>query len=129
MQDFDTTNSRKRINSERWEYHPALALAENVYIEKEEPSTHVNKEMCINKTQECVHKYHKTVYYLLTYILTPWSRVLLEKLTSFQHSRNSPHFMEPEGSLPHSQVPATCPYPEPARSSPYPHSPFPEDPS
>jgi len=29
--------------------------------------------------------------------------------------------MEPEGSSPHSQVPATCPYPEPARSSPYPH--------
>jgi len=26
--------------------------------------------------------------------------------------------MEPEGSLPHSQVPATCPYPKPARSSP-----------
>jgi hypothetical protein len=25
--------------------------------------------------------------------------------------------MEPEGSLPHSQVLATCPYPEPARSS------------
>jgi len=24
--------------------------------------------------------------------------------------------MEPQGSLPHSQVPATCPYPEPARS-------------
>jgi hypothetical protein len=29
--------------------------------------------------------------------------------------------MEPEGSLPHSQVPAICPYPEPAQSSPYPH--------
>ena len=29
--------------------------------------------------------------------------------------------MEPEGSLPHSQVPATCPYPEPARFSLYPH--------
>jgi hypothetical protein len=28
--------------------------------------------------------------------------------------------MEPEGSLPHSQVPATCPYPEPDRSSPTP---------
>jgi len=26
--------------------------------------------------------------------------------------------MEPESSLPHSQVHATCPYPEPARSSP-----------
>jgi len=37
--------------------------------------------------------------------------------------------MEPEGSLPYSQVPATCPYPEPARSSPYPHIPLPEDPS
>jgi hypothetical protein len=36
--------------------------------------------------------------------------------------------MEPEGSLPHSQVPATCSYPEPAQSSPYPHIPFPEDP-
>jgi len=26
-------------------------------------------------------------------------------------SRNSPHFMEPESSLPYSQVPATCHYP------------------
>ena len=32
--------------------------------------------------------------------------------------------MEPEGSLPHSQVPVTCPYLEPARSSPYPTSHF-----
>jgi len=29
--------------------------------------------------------------------------------------------MEPEGSLPQSQVPATCPYPEPAQSSPCPY--------
>ena len=29
--------------------------------------------------------------------------------------------MEPEGSLPHSQVPANCPYPTPARSTPYPY--------
>jgi len=28
--------------------------------------------------------------------------------------------MEPESSLPQSQVPATCPYPEPAQSRPYP---------
>jgi len=61
MQDFDITNSRKHINSERWEYHPVLTLAENVYSEKEELSTHVNKEMCI-KTQECVNKYQRTVY-------------------------------------------------------------------
>ena len=37
--------------------------------------------------------------------------------------------MEPEGSLPQLQVPATCPDPESARSSPYPHIPLPEDPS
>jgi hypothetical protein len=32
--------------------------------------------------------------------------------------------MEPEGSLPHSQQPATSPYPEPYQSSPYPPSHF-----
>jgi len=31
--------------------------------------------------------------------------------------------MKPEGSLPHSQVLATCPYPQAARSSPYPAHP------
>jgi len=36
--------------------------------------------------------------------------------------------MEPEGSLPHSKVPSTCPYPEPDWSSPCPHIPLPEDP-
>jgi len=30
--------------------------------------------------------------------------------------------MEPEGSLPHSQEPATCPYPELDQSSPCPPS-------
>ena len=32
--------------------------------------------------------------------------------------------MAPEGSLPHSQVPTNCSYPEPARVSPYPHIPL-----
>ena len=31
--------------------------------------------------------------------------------------------MQPESSLPHSQVPVACPYPKPARSSPYPPHP------
>ena len=35
--------------------------------------------------------------------------------------------MEPEGSLPHSQVPATCPYPETVESRPYNHTKLPED--
>jgi hypothetical protein len=37
--------------------------------------------------------------------------------------------METETSFPHSQVPATCPYSESARSNPYLHIPLPEDPS
>jgi len=35
--------------------------------------------------------------------------------------------MEPEVSLPQSQAAATCPYPEPVQSSPYPHISLPED--
>ena len=37
--------------------------------------------------------------------------------------------MEPEGFLPHLQVPATCPYPEPDQSIPRLPIPHPEDPS
>jgi len=61
---------------------------------------------------------------VVTYLLTTlhFSRVVLEKLTGFQLVEIFPLFMEPEGSLPHSQVPATCPYPQPARSSPYSHN-------
>jgi hypothetical protein len=64
-------------------------------------------------------RYYPESQFSYTNLLTPLSRVLLEKLIGSQ-SRNSTHFM----SLPHSQVPATCPYPEPARSSPCPPSHF-----
>jgi hypothetical protein len=40
-----------------------------------------------------------------------------------------PAFMEPESSLPYSQVPANCPYPEPAPSGRHKPLPLPEDPS
>ena len=51
-------------------------------------------------------------------LLTPWSRAFLEKLICSQ-SRNSPHFMESKGSLPHLQEPATW-YREPGQSIPRP---------
>ena len=35
--------------------------------------------------------------------------------------------MKPQGSLPHSQQPATCPYPEPHQSSLWPSIPLPEE--
>jgi len=71
----------------------------------------------------------KKISYLLSYLLTPWSRILLEKVTGSQLVKKFLHFMEPEGSLPQSQVPSNFPYPEPARSSPYTHILLPEDPS
>ena len=58
-----------------------------------------------------------------TYLLNPWCRVLLEKLTGLQLV--NPHFTEPEGSLPHSQASATCLYPVPAQDSPHTHIPPP----
>jgi hypothetical protein len=42
----------------------------------------------------------------------------------FSSSQEIPrNLMEPEGSSPLSQVPATCPCPEPAQSDPYPPHP------
>ena len=35
--------------------------------------------------------------------------------------------MEPEGSLPRLQEPATCPYPKPDQPNPWPHIPLPAD--
>jgi len=67
---------------------------------------------------------------LLTYLLTPWNRVLLEKLTGSAASQEIPPiFWNPKDSSPYSQVPATCPYPEPTPSSPHNPLSLPEDPS
>jgi len=63
------------------------------------------------------------------YLLTPFSSPSWKSNRFSARQEISPHFTVPEGSLPHSQVPATCLYPEPAQFSPYPHIPLPEDPS
>jgi hypothetical protein len=56
---------------------------------------------------------------LLACLLTSSSIMLLEKLTAvLQLLKKYPaFFMEPDGSSPCSQKPATGPYPEPAESS------------
>jgi hypothetical protein len=47
------------------------------------------------------------------------STVLFQKLTGSHLVKHSPHFMEPESWLPHSQQPVTCVYTEPDQSSPF----------
>jgi hypothetical protein len=54
---------------------------------------------------------HLTSY--STYLLTYGTDPLLRSCQLCSHSRTSQHFMEPEGSLPHSQEPYIGPYPEP----------------
>jgi hypothetical protein len=59
-----------------------------------------------------------TIDMCLLYLLTPWCRILFEKLIVTQLVNEYPaFFMEPEGSLPCSQKPVTGPYPAPAESS------------
>ena len=67
-----------------------------------------------------LHIWHICPTVVKHYLLTPWCRVPLEKLTGLQLVKKFPHFTEPEGSLPHSQASATCLYPGPAQSI-YPH--------
>ena len=62
---------------------------------------------------------------LLTYLLT----YTMEQSPSWKANwflqlvKKFPAFLEPEGSSPYPQAPATCPYPEPTPSSP--HHPLP----
>ena len=65
----------------------------------------------------------------MIYLLTPWCRVLLEKLAGLQLVKKFPAFFEPEGSLPHSQASATRPNSGLAKFSPHTHNPPPGDPA
>ena len=72
---------------------------------------------------------HRILSYLLlnTYLLTPWSRVLLAKLTGFQLVKIFPEFSGTRKLI--TAFTATCPYLEPARSSPNHNTKLPEYPS
>ena len=93
----------------------------------------------IGGTQKYVQKDLQVIYdfkptccvWLIMYIFT-YSMVQSPSWEAnwFAASQDLPRiFMEPEGSLTHSQASATCPYPGPAQSSPHTHIPPPGDPS
>ena len=73
---------------------------------------------------------HATVLqltYVLTYLLTPGCRVLLEKLTGLQVVKKFPAFHGTRRFI--TALTSTCFYPGPVQSSPYTHIPPPGDPS
>ena len=96
-----------------------MAYFYNLKMEKA-LSSEVSKYTSSQITQCMSRSFSRT----FSYSLTPWSRVLLEKLTGSQLAKKFPAFLKPKCSLPHLQVPATCPYPGPDRSSPCPTSHF-----
>ena len=53
-------------------------------------------------------------------ITNPMQEVTEDKLIVSRYSRNLTHFTEPDGSLPCTQQPATCPYPKPHTVTLYP---------
>jgi len=76
----------------------------------------------------CAVHYNSDPWYCtwVCYLLIAWNRVVLEKLIGSQLVKIFPLLYETRRSLPHSQVPASCPYPELAWYSPCPHIPLPE---
>jgi hypothetical protein len=66
------------------------------------------------------------VMHIITYLLHG-AQSYLRSYPVHSKSKNSPHFMEPKSSILYSYVPVTCPYLEPALSSPCLHVPLPED--
>jgi len=86
------------------------------------------------KMQHLVYELFETEipghYFLNSHSLTPHSTVLLEKPTGSQPVKKFPAFYGTRRFITAlTSAPPTCPYPEPTRSSPYPHIPLPEDPS
>ena len=67
----------------------------------------------------------RIISYLLTYSME--QRPSWKANWFLQLVKNFPAFLEPEGSSPYPQAPATCPYPEPTPSSPNNSLPPPED--
>ena len=88
-----------------------------LYANKQHPNVilcnFTHSLLTIRQTRELVRSMRHLLTYLrtcfLTYLLTPWSSVLLEKLTSSQLVMKLPAFYGTRGSLPHSQAPAIVP--------------------
>jgi hypothetical protein len=97
----------KRPGSEADYSPPSSAVKECVELYLHSPSTPRGVVLSYKKTQGKCY----LLTYLLTHSLTPWCRILFEKLIVTQLVKKLSCFlMEPAGSLPCPQKPATGPY-------------------
>ena len=81
-----------------------------------------------NEVLQGIQEEKNILTHLLTYLLTSWSKVLLEKLTGSQLVKNFPAFYGTRRFITALQKPTICPYPEPDSSSPCSLISLPEDP-
>jgi hypothetical protein len=84
----------------------------------------ITVQFCVSPRYFLTLIYTYLVTYLLTYSLThSMEQSHSWEANRFAVSQEIPRILWNLKVLPHSQVPATCLYPEPAQSSPYPHVP------
>jgi hypothetical protein len=83
-----------------------------------------NKEVVAACVFASMEEMHCVLKVTVTYLVTPWSRVLLEKLTGLQLLKKFPVFYRTQRFFAALTKPATGPYPEPDQSSPWPPTHF-----
>jgi hypothetical protein len=74
------------------------------------------------KFVKCKYQLVILLWYLELMHMNLWAEALLRSKQFTKLSRNYPHLIEPEGSLPSLQEPVICPYPEPYQFFPRSHS-------
>jgi len=104
---------------------PILHKGHGVFFFRgQEVSEDMNTQYHVPKDLNSYFRFYKTGCRTLPLQLLCIAESCLKTYRSFSRSRNSPHFIKPGGSLPRSQDPTACPYPEPCEPSLFPFHPI-----
>ena len=87
------------------------------------------REIVLRVVNKKTKRFFCIAIHIITYVFAPWSAVLLEKLSGSHVVKKFRAFYGTgRFNTAFTCAHLTCPYTEPARSSPCPHLPHPEDP-